>query len=176
MKQGFKQARKADFRYAITVDSDGQHYADDLPHFVQAIASNPDAFIIGSRSFDNKNMPGKSKFANKFSNFWFRLQTAKNIADTQTGYRLYPIRRMNKMLPLTNRYEAELELLVRSAWRGIKLLPIPIKVFYPKKEERISHFRPSKDFTRISLLNTVLCLLAIIYGYPAMLIHKLIGR
>ena len=42
--------------------------------------------------------------------------------------------------------------------------------------ERVSFFRPGKDFFRISMLNTVLCIMAVIYGYPSMAIRSLIGR
>ena len=74
---------------------------------------------------------------------------------------------------LVNRYETELEVLVRSAWRGIRLIPVPIHVYYPPKEERVSHFRPNVDFFRISVLNTIFCILAIVYGYPSMFFHKI---
>ena len=62
--------------------------------------------------------------------------------------------------------EAELELLVFASWHGVKLVPIPIQVYYPPRNERVSHFRPGKDFARISVLNTVLCFLAVVYGLP----------
>jgi len=173
---GFREALRRGFRYAITLDSDGQHYADDIPAFAKAIADNPDAMLIGSRGLKHDNMPQKNTFANKFSNFWFTVQTAKKLPDTQTGYRLYPLRKMGKMRLITSRYEAELELLVRSAWRNIRIIPIPIKVYYPPQEERVSHFRPGKDFTRISILNTFFCFAAILYGYPSMLIRKLFSK
>jgi hypothetical protein len=67
---------------------------------------------------------------------------------------------------LTSRYEAELELLVLASWHGTELVPVEVGVYYPPREERVSHFRPAKDFARISLLNTVLCLLAVVYGLP----------
>jgi len=38
----------------------------------------------------------------------------------------------------------------------------------------VSSFRPFRDFFRISVLNTLLCVLALVYGYPRMLIHKLL--
>jgi len=170
---GFREALKLGFRYAITLDSDGQHYADDIPAFVQTIAEHPDALLIGSRGLKHDNMPQKNTFANKFSNFWFTVQTGKKLPDTQTGYRLYPLRKMGKMRLITSRYEAELEMLVRSAWRNISIIPIPIKVYYPPQEERVSFFRPGKDFTRISILNTFFCFAAILYGYPSMLIRKI---
>ena len=173
---GFREALKLGFRYAITLDSDGQHYASDIPAFVEAITEHPDSLIIGSRGLKHDNMPQKNTFANKFSNFWFMVQTGKKLPDTQTGFRLYPLQKMGKMRLITSRYEAELEMLVRSAWRNIPIIPIPINVFYPSQEERVSFFRPGKDFTRISILNTFFCFAAILYGYPSMLIRKLLSK
>ena len=172
LKQGFKKAKALDFDYALTLDSDGQHYPEDIPLFVKALEQHPGALIVGSRNLNQENMPGGNTFANKFSNFWFKVQTGLSLPDTQTGYRLYPLRRLPKIL--SSRYEAELALLVFSAWRNIELVPIQINVLYP--EDRVTHFRPFWDFFRISVLNTLLCLVAIVYGWPSRLIHKLFGR
>lgn len=168
---GFKKAMEQGFSNAITLDADGQHYATDLPLFAEILTSHPDTLIVGSRQFGLPNMPQKSSFANRFSNFWFTVQTGKRLPDTQTGFRLYPLRKMGRMKLVSSRYEAELALLVRSAWRGITIVPIPINVYYPPQEERVSHFRPGWDFFRISLLNTFFTIAAILYGYPAMLAH-----
>jgi glycosyltransferase involved in cell wall biosynthesis len=170
--RGFDKAEKLGFSYAITMDSDGQHLAEDLPLFVEAIKKNPEAMIIGSRALKQKNMPRKNTFANQFSNFWFTVQTGIKLPDTQTGFRLYPLARMRGMRTFTHRYEAELELLVRAAWKNIPLIPIPIQVYYPKENERITHFRPSIDFLRISMLNTLFVFGAVFYGYPSMFFHK----
>ncbi len=176
LRQGFDRAEKSGFLYAITMDSDGQHLAEDLPKFVATITENPGAMIIGSRSFKQENMPGKNIFANNFSNFWFTVQTGITLPDTQTGFRLYPLAKMKGMRPFTHRYEAELELLVRSAWKNIRLIPLPIQVYYPEKHERVTHFRPGIDFFRISLLNTLFVFVAIIYGYPSKLIRTLLEK
>ena len=172
LKQGFKKAKSKGFDYALTLDSDGQHFPEDIPLFVSALEQHPNALIVGSRNLNQENMPGGNTFANKFSNFWFKVQTGIDLPDTQTGYRLYPLRNMSGLALLTSRYEAELELLVFSAWRGTELIPVKINVFYPKGEERVSHFRPFWDFFRISVLNTVLCVGALVYGWPSRLIRK----
>jgi glycosyltransferase involved in cell wall biosynthesis len=174
LKQGFKKALELGFTHAVTMDADGQHLAQDIEILQQKSMENPDALIIGSRKFDNPNMPEGNKFANNFSNFWFRVQTGIALPDTQTGFRVYPLLKMGKMRSFTNRYEAELEMLVRSAWKNIKLVPQAINVYYPPQNERLSHFRKGKDFFRISVLNTVLCFFAVIYGYPSMLIHSIL--
>jgi len=168
LKQGFKKAKNLGFNYALTIDSDGQHFPEDIPLFVEALEQHPDALIVGSRNLNQENMPGQNTFANKFSNFWFKIQTGISLPDTQTGYRLYPLRRLPKIF--SSRYEAELSLLVFSAWRGTDLIPIKVNVFYP--EDRVTHFRPFWDFFRISVLNTVLCVVALVYGWPSRLIRK----
>lgn len=166
LRQAFKAARKLGYNYAITIDSDGQHFASDLPLFIDKLEAEGPAIIMGARNMQQESVPGKSSFGNKFSNFWFRVETGINCPDTQTGYRLYPIALLDKMRFFTRKYEFEIEVLVRSAWKGIKVNWIPIKVYYAPKEERISHFRPFKDFSRISVLNTVLVLITFLWIKP----------
>jgi glycosyltransferase involved in cell wall biosynthesis len=173
LKAGFAEAIRQGFDYAITLDSDGQHFPEDIPLFVSAFLENKGALIVGSRNLNADNMPKKNTFANNFSNFWFLVQTWNNLPDTQTGYRLYPLHRIGGLKLLTSRYEAELEMLVFTAWRGVKLKPLPINVYYPPAEKRVSHFRPFVDFTRISILNTILCIFAILYGWPVTLYRRI---
>ena len=172
LKCGFNRAEKLGYKSAITLDSDGQHCADNIRSFVKLAGENPHALLVGQRVVEGR-MPSGNNFANKFSNFWFTVQTGRKLQDTQNGFRLYPLAAMKGIRPYTSRYEAELELLVRSAWKDIPILPVPVHVYYPPNEERVSHFRPGKDFLRISLLNTCFVFLAIIYGYPSMLCRKL---
>lgn len=166
LKTGLTYARQQGFRYAVTVDADGQHRADDIPALLKAVEEEPDALAIGSRGLQHENMPAKSTFANRFSNFWFALQTLQRLPDTQSGLRVYPLRRLHGLRWMSARYEAELTLLVFSAWAGVKLLPVPVSVYYPPRDQRVTHFRPGRDFTRISVLNTLLCFLMVVYGWP----------
>ena len=168
LKRGFEKAREMGFTHALTIDADGQHYPEDIPLLYRAHTIHPDAIIVGSRVLEQENMPSKNTFANRFSNFWFAVQTGLRLPDTQSGFRIYPLRgkHLHGERILTSRYEAELELLVFAAWAEVPVIPVPIRVFYPPQEQRVSHFRPAYDFTRISILNTVLCLLALIYGLP----------
>ena len=188
LKAGFRKAMDMGFAYAITLDGDGQHYPKEISRFLQANREHPWSLIVGSRQSHNgalgfaacyhrdarlprcenrlEGQPEGSRFANQFSNFWFWVQTGRKLSDTQTGYRLYPLKRLHGLSLLTSRYEAELELLVFASWHGVELVEIPVDVYYPPKEERVSHFRPGKDFARISVLNTVLCFLAVVYGLP----------
>lgn len=173
LKTGLTYARQQGFRYAVTVDADGQHRADDIPALLKAVEEEPDALAIGSRGLQHENMPAKSTFANRFSNFWFALQTLQRLPDTQSGLRVYPLRCLHGMRWMSARYEAELTLLVFSAWAGVKLLPVPVSVYYPPRDQRVTHFRPGRDFTRISVLNTLLCFLMVVYGWPRIFFRQI---
>lgn len=166
LKLALETAAKTGFDYAITIDADGQHSADDIPAFIDRIEQVPNSLLIGARNLTADNMPSKNTFANKFSNFWYKVETGRTLIDTQSGFRLYPLRKLSDMRFITQRYEFEVEIIVRAAWKGINVENIPVKVYYAPIEERVSHFRPLKDFTRISLLNAVLVFCALLFYYP----------
>lgn len=166
LRTAFAYASGKGYHYAITIDSDGQHFAKDLPVFLDKLAEEKKAIIIGARNMNQASVPGGSSFGNRFSNFWFRVETGIRSPDTQSGYRLYPLEALKGMRFFSRKYEFEIEVLVRAAWKGIKILSVPITVYYAPKEERISHFRPFKDFFRISVLNTILVLVTFLYIKP----------
>lgn len=166
LRTGIKEAAKLGYEYAIAMDSDGQHYAYDLPKFIEQILETPGALIIGARNLNQENVPGKSSFGNRFSNFWFWAETGLRLPDTQSGYRLYPVQKLARKRYFTRKYEFEIEVMVRASWSGIPVISIPISVYYPPAEERVSHFRPFKDFSRISVLNTFLVLIAFLWIKP----------
>lgn len=165
LRKGFKEALQRNFDYAITIDSDGQHFPEDMISFVNEIEKNGEALLIGDRNMEQEGIPKKSSFGNRFSNFWFWFETGIQLNDTQSGFRLYPVKRMEKMKFFTRKFEFEIEVIVKSAWKGIPVKNIPIQVLYDESE-RVSHFRPFKDFTRISMLNTWLVIIALVYIKP----------
>ncbi len=171
LRNGFKKALELNYNYAITIDSDGQHFASDIPGFISVLEKEGDALLIGSRNMTQENVPKKSSFGNKFSNFWFWFETGNKLEDTQSGYRLYPLREI-PIRYCTNKFEFEIEVIVRSSWKGIPVKNIPIQVLYDP-DERVSHFRPFKDFTRISILNTVLVCISLFFIKPRDFFRKL---
>jgi glycosyltransferase involved in cell wall biosynthesis len=166
LRRGFSYALAQGYEYVITMDADGQHFASDLPVMLEKIATAPKSIIVGARNLQQENMPGKNTFANKFSNFWFYVETGLKMPDTQSGYRLYPVYAMKDMRFWCSKYEFEIEVMVRSVWKGIGIDYAPVKVYYPPAGERVSHFRPLRDFSRISVLNTVLVLITFLYIKP----------
>ena len=176
LRNGFAKAVELGFDYVISIDSDGQHFPKDFITFLNKIEEQPGSLIIGARNMTVENVPNKSTFGNKFSNFWFWAETGISLPDTQSGFRLYPVQRLKKIWLFTTKFELEIEVIVKAAWRGIPVIPVPVSVYYAPQNERVSHFVPSRDSTRISFLNTYLVMLALLFWRPVMLVRKFNAR
>ena len=171
LSTGFTEARILGFNHALTIDSDGQHYPDDIPVFVQALENESiDVLLVGDRNMEQAGIPQKSSVGNRISTFWFWFETGITLKDTQSGYRLYPLNKIPKKFYIP-KFEFEIEIMVRTAWKGVPVKNVPVKVLYDP-EERVSHFRPFTDFVRISILNTVLVFIAIFYIAPRRFIRN----
>ncbi|MGM9743437.1 MAG: DUF2062 domain-containing protein [Candidatus Cryptobacteroides sp.] len=174
LRNGLEYARQEGFSYAISIDSDGQHFPSDIQAFALAASDFPDTLLVGARNLRADGMPGKNTFANRFSNFWFKVETGIRLEDTQSGFRLYPLEKIDlDSSHFTGGYEFELEILVFSAWKGVPVRNIPVNVYYPPEGERVSHFKPFRDFSRISVLNTVLVFYCLFWKWPADFFRKL---
>ena len=172
LRKAFSRAWEMDFKNAITIDSDGQHYPEDIHLFIEASKQNPGALIMGSRNMDQEGIPSKSSFGNKFSNFWFKVETGITLPDTQTGFRLYPLEPISKIKLFTTKFETEIEVIVKLAWKKVEFIPVKVNVLYDP-EERVTHFRPFRDFTRISILNTYLVTLTLLYYLPLRVLNSI---
>jgi len=148
-----RQIKKQGGRFMITIDADGQHYPRDLGKFKAILSRDPDTLLIGSRNFATPNVPQRSRFGRKLSNFWILLETGIIVDDSQSGFRGYPVDFISQLNLSGCRYDFETEVLVKAAWAGLKIQTIPIGVFYPSAEQRVTHFRPYLDNIRISWMH-----------------------
>lgn len=144
---GAKKAKELGFEYFVSLDGDGQHLANEIEKLQNAITKN-NQIIIGARNFDIANVPNGSKFGRWFSNFWACWDTGYKITDSLSGFRIYPISILD--LPFkSKKFDWEMEVLVRHAWTGNEIKEVIIECFYPKADERISHFRKFEDTVAI---------------------------
>ena len=142
--------------HIITLDADGQHYPEQIPDFLKEIANYPDAMILGVRDFASSNAPLSSRFGREFGNFWVRIQTGVKVLDIQSGFRAYPVFVLEHLKYLFDTYAFEDEVVVRASWAGVSINEVPVKVYYPKGDERISHFQKFRDNVKLTILNTYL--------------------
>lgn len=147
---GFTAAAKT-CEWAITLDADGQHLAEDARHLIGAIPDGQRPLIIGSRQgMQAEHVPWTSRFGRGFSNFWVWLAGGPLVADSQSGFRLYPLPEILALPVKARRFQYEVEVLVLARQHNITILETSVHVVYQKGNERISHFRPFVDFWRNS--------------------------
>ena len=145
-------AEAGGFTHVITLDADGQHDPADVPRFEQRIRQRPRAIIIGKRDMSGAHVPGSSRFGRRFSNFWLKIACGMSHPDSQSGFRAYPVAILRQVSCSGQRYDFEIEILVRSVWAGAALDAVDISVHYDEQTRRASHFAPWRDNARISWL------------------------
>ncbi|RJQ85410.1 MAG: glycosyltransferase family 2 protein [Desulfobacteraceae bacterium] len=137
--------------WAVTLDADGQHHPQDAVALIQAIAEGSRPIVVGRRTgMQSEGTPWTSRFGREFSNFWVRAAGGPRVSDSQSGFRIYPLPEVLHLGVKARRYQFEVEVLVKAAWQRMPVIEAPVRVTYPSKAERISHFRPFVDFVRNS--------------------------
>jgi predicted LPLAT superfamily acyltransferase/uncharacterized protein (DUF2062 family) len=162
IQSAFRDAVEEGFTHLMTIDGDGQHHPHEAMRLAELAKAHPWDLIIGTRKFESATVPEISKFGRKFSNHWVGYQTGALVSDSQSGFRLYPLFRVQNLRFFTRKYDFEIEVLIRLIWAGTTVRETEIEVFYPKPDERISHFRKFRDNLRISLLNTALVVVSLL--------------
>lgn len=133
--------------WAICLDADGQHDPEEIAAFVRAARLQPRGITVGKRR-GMETAPWTSRFGRKFSNFWVWASGGPFIADSQSGFRMYPLPETLKLDVKARRYQYEVEILARANWAGIPTREVSIQAAYQMDVPRISHFQPWQDFWR----------------------------
>jgi glycosyltransferase involved in cell wall biosynthesis len=136
--------------WAITLDADGQHDPADAPNLIRAVLeSDQRPLALGVRQgMDAGDVHWTSRFGREFSNFWVWCSGGRWSADTQSGFRIYPLPEALNLNVRSGGYQFEIEILAKAAWRRIPLVEAPVSVDYRPGRGRQSHFRPFVDFMR----------------------------
>lgn len=139
-----------DITGTVTVDCDGQHTPADIITCAKLTAEYPDHLILGCRRFDEKGIPLRSRFGNKFTKHVIRLLCGINISDTQTGLRGMSRRLIRDFFANTKgeRFEYEMNMLLCAREHQIPIREFPIHTIY-LEHNKSSHFNPFVDSIRI---------------------------
>lgn len=148
---GARKAKELGYSYFVTLDGDGQHLASEIEKLTSACEKKGE-IIIGARDFDIDNVPNGSKFGRWFSNFWATWDTGQDIKDSLSGFRLYPTSILELKIS-TSRFDWEMEVLVKHAWKNREIKEVTTNCYYPTPEERVSHFKKFWDTFAIVMVH-----------------------
>ena len=153
--------------WAVTLDADGQHCPADANHLIDAIPKGVRPIVVGRRiGMDADQVPWTSRFGRGFSNFWLRVSGGPAVADSQSGFRIYPLPETLALKVQARRYQYEIEVLAEARRSRIPVIEAPVRVSYGAAGKRISHFRPWVDFCRNTAMFKRLIMRRIFQGPP----------
>jgi glycosyltransferase involved in cell wall biosynthesis len=150
LRRGMRAALAGGAGWIVTLDADGQHRPEDVPRLLAAAAAWPSHVVIGVRQPGTPAAPRARLIANHVADFWVSWAARQPIADSQSGFRVYPavlaavLVREGK----AERFAFESEALIEAGRRGFGVVAVPIPAIY-SPALRPSHFRPVADIARI---------------------------
>jgi glycosyltransferase involved in cell wall biosynthesis len=151
LRDGFRKARELGFDAVIAMDGDGQHLASDIPRLLAAARAHPEHIVIGARVRHRANQPNARRRANAVADWGISWACALPIADTQSGQRYYPLGALELADLAADDFVFEAALLIAATReKNLGVVSVPIDSRY-QGEFRLSHFRPVRDVTRITL-------------------------
>jgi glycosyltransferase involved in cell wall biosynthesis len=143
---GLLWARDKEWRWAVTMDADGQHASGDLDAFAAAPVAEDTAILVGRRGIRGTPMPWHRRFSNALTTRMISRLAGKPVFDAQCGFRMYRLDAVAAAgYPREGRFEWESQALVLACRKGFSILPVDIATVYT---DNGSHMRLALDTLR----------------------------
>ena len=143
LRQGWGAAIERGVDRVVTLDGDGQHDPDDIPRLLRAASEAPSAIVIGNRLAGGQPMTTGRLAALRVAGFFIGWLTGIAMADTQSGFRVYPVPLLQAAMPRRGGFVLETEVLIRGAAAGWQIVEVPVTPV--GATSRPSRFRPARD-------------------------------
>ncbi len=150
LRAGIAFAREPKFTYAITLDGDGQHRPEDIPVMLRVADETGADLVIGARRFDRTLMPRSRYFSNIIGSRLASALVGCEIRDSQSGFRLFRLDKLDETNLRSRCYELEMEILIKMARAGCTIAHAPVGMVYDDGEAR-SKMKPVRDTVRVCL-------------------------
>src|SRR5882757_7795346 len=142
---GLRHAAARGFAWALTMDGDGQHAADDIPAFLSEARHGNADLVIGNRMADAARMPWLRRRANEWMSRRLSDTAGFLLPDSQCGFRLIRLSAWSGLSIHATHFEIESETLLAFIAAGHAVKFIPVQTIY--KGER-SKIHPLRDTVR----------------------------
>ena len=155
LRDGFAHALAMGARAVVSMDGDGQHRPADIPRMLAAANRYPGHIVIGARLRRRSQQPVYRRLANEFADWGIAWGTGYQLADSQSGQRLYPAAIAALGDVPGEDFVFEAQILISAAQQlGTRCVSVPIESRYQcaasSEQFRLSHFKPLRDFRRIT--------------------------
>lgn len=125
---GFDAVLKFNPKYVVSMDSDGQHSADDLDAVIKPLVVGDAQAVIGVRPLED--MPRSRNYANAIMNLLTKIFYRVDVSDSQTGFRAITREALNKITINATGYLISSEFIREIYDNNIPFAEVPIKTIY----------------------------------------------
>ncbi len=119
-------AENASSQKIVFIDADGQFYSEEIPKLAEKL--NECDIAIGSRDWEA--VPIQRRLSNRFSRFLVNSATKSRYRDVLCGFRAVRRDSFIKLGLGKNRYEFEVEMLIKAHKKGLRVCEVPVRVRY----------------------------------------------
>ena len=155
LKTGYQLAFERGFSHALQLDADRQHHAPDVPAFLAAMESAPEALVLGAPVFD-ETAPRHRLYGRQLSRVMVWLTTLSfDVSDPLCGFRGIPLAPTLARLDgvaTGDRMEFDPELVIQLHWAGVPVRNVSTEVVY--RQGGLSHFDNVRDNARLTRMYT----------------------
>jgi glycosyltransferase involved in cell wall biosynthesis len=148
LRTGFSAAGVRGFTHAVTIDTDAQLDPEEIPALLDVARSAPGSLVVGVRDETTPDYPKRSRTGRWASNLLIRRECGLTVADSQCGFRVYPLDLVSAAKCRAGRFGFETEIIVRAGWAGASIVEVPVSCRYPDRGKHCTHFRPWVDSFR----------------------------
>ncbi len=145
LKTAFAKLAELGFTHGITMDGDGQHDAEQLPAFLEALREPGVAMVLGNRFSDPRGMPFVRRIVNASMSWLISRMCRCPIPDSQCGYRGVAVANPAVQAAQSDHYDYETEVLVLTARARGPIRSVPVRTIYRGETSKI---RPVRDTLR----------------------------
>lgn len=130
VKTGLVAARRMNAEAVVTIDGDGQHDSRDIELVISPLVFEDKDVVLGTRTFETKNISLYKIVANRLANLLVRAMTGIWVSDSQSGFRAFNTRAIRLLFDVGDKYEYDSEIIRQIARNGLKYKEVPIRVYY----------------------------------------------
>ncbi len=144
---GFKKSIEIESDITITLDSDLQHNPNSIPDLTEKL--NKFDIVVGNRLNNLSDMPVHRILSNKITSLLLSLKAHQKIIDSQCGFRAYKTSILENILPSSNGFEAESEILLNASKNTYKIGFADIPTIYGTEKSKMKNIQTIKGFLKI---------------------------
>jgi glycosyltransferase involved in cell wall biosynthesis len=148
LQTGWAHARKRGFRWALTMDGDGQHSAEDIPKFFEPAERTRAALVVGNRMESPEGMPRLRRIVNRWMSERISALAGMRLPDSQCGFRLLHLETWAALPVSAAHFEIESDVLLAFARGGGPVAFVPIEVIYKNEQSKIHPVRDTVRWVR----------------------------